>query len=429
MDAQSLLLFGGETSSGGGGGGVGIGPADIGPWTAQGLHLHSAGRRTKYRGITGFSLVHEVKHGNIEKARRYCRWGRSLGFNILRAFCTWNNLGLKADREAVRATLVLLKEEGLSCHLVALCDQVEGSSVRMPVQEQRDWILYCIQVAADIGNAIVEEFNESMKNDDDDVCGDTPKSAYDGVRVLGTRSWWGENQSYLVIGSLLHWTTGHTDRGPQHARSCIQALDVQRRGYEADGENVPPTGIPHLFGENARVVMDGHTPRQDADFAAGALLFGAGNCCHGDWKGSREPGSDLQNCEIPTGLPLVACEAIGDVHRAHLAGLWPMETPDGHYVRGGVDQWNNDSLADSVGTPPILHRDRYFGGSDELEAYEEPEGCARSFFMELDGRYYGLAIDPGPEWTLKIRDGFRLVAQGGYDDGVHGPNLLVLEHA
>lgn len=414
---DTLILTGGKRSAGGGGGG-GV----VVPLTQKRLHFYAGASIWKYRGATSFSIVDDMKHGRIEKVRTYLRWLRTLGINIVRGFASWRNLGLRPDLAAVRATLLLCKEEGFHVHLTCLCDQVDGSPVRVSKTEQLAFLRGCIALAAEIGNAIIEEFNEFEKNDDDRVCGALTPSDYGDA--LGTRSWWGENRHFLNAGTLLRWTTGHTNRDREHARTMVQALDVQRRGYsfkEGGIEvQVPPTGLPHVHGEPDRILASGHTKRQAADFQAGSLLFGAGACMHGDWKGSREPGSDLQNCEIPTGEALKCCEAIGAVHRAHAAGLWPPNTPDGNYIRGGVNGRNEDNKPDC----PILHRDRYFGGSNERPAYDEDEGAARSFFMELGGKYYGLAVDPGPQWTLKVRSGFRLVAQGGYEG-----NMLVLEAA
>ncbi|HVJ72017.1 MAG TPA: hypothetical protein VM531_11030 [Sphingomicrobium sp.] len=415
MDTKQYVMHIAEGSTGGGG-------EPLVRLSQRGVHfVRPDGTIFKQRSATGFSAVHEVKEGREEKLRTYIRWLLSLGFNTIRVFCIWQNLNLRADRDAVRRTLEICKEEGIYVHLVCLCDQVDGSPVRMSRQEQLDWILFCIELAEQFGNVFIEEFNEFEKNDDDGVCGVTQPSAY-GVN-LGTRSWWGEDKHWNNAGSLLKWTTGHTSRGKEHARSCIQAFDVQRRGYGYPGGNAPATGLPHVHGEPARMLMDGHTIQQDADFQAGSLLFGAGACAHGDWKGSRESGSDLQNCEIPTGAVLQCAEAIGAVHKAH-PGIWPMNTPDGNYVRGGVDNWNNDNKPDC----PILHRDRYFGGPPEGQqgapAGEYPDGCARSFFMEVGGKWHGIAIDPGPDWKLKPRDGWRLVAQAGYNG-----NMLVLERS
>lgn len=407
-DVPRAKVYG--SSGGGGGGGVSVEPLHV-----DGLHFKRPdGTIWKYRCATGFSLIDDVKHGRIDKARTYLRWLRSLGINTVRVFCTWGNLSLRVDRDATRAALLLLKDEGFYCHLVGLCDQVSGSSVRLPKSEQVDWLRFCIALGREIGNVIFETFNEARKNDDDEVCGLLPSSDYAGVP--STRSWWDENESYTQVGALIDFTTGHTDRGKEWARTFIQTLDVSQRGYGLpNGDQVPATRKPHILGEPRRIA-EGSTPRQQADYHAGALLMGPGSCLHGGFR-TIDPRheSDLQNCMVPSGASADCCDAVGAVHRAN---VWPLNTPDGDYVRGGVDNHNNDNKSDC----PILHRDRYFGGSPQKPAYEEPEGAARSFFIDMGGKYYGLAVDPGPNWTLKVRSGFRLVAQGGYDG-----NMLVLE--
>ena len=404
-------------------------PADAVPATPlhqEGQHLKKQdGTIWKYKGLTAFSALDDWLKGNKAKLESYASWARPLGVNIWRVFSIWNNLKLKPQDDRyyteLEAFLVWLRGQGFHSHLVALCDQVGGSGVRLPKDQQIAHLQRVIEISRRTGNVLIEEFNEFEKNDDDGVCGMLSPSAYQGVPA--TRSWWGENQHWRHAGALLSWTTGHTDRGREWTRQFIQSLDVAQRGYGLpDGTPVPATRLPHVLGEPRRVA-EGSTPRQHADYHAGGLLMGAGGCLHGGFKtidGRHE--SDLQFCVVPSGVSLACAEAVGQVFRSK---LWPPNTPDGNYVRGGVNDFNDDNKGDC----PIIHRDRYFGGSPQVASGEFDDGAARSFFMELGGTYYGLAVDPGPKWKLQVRNGFKLVAQGGYDDGVHGPNLLVLQRA
>lgn len=413
---MDLLFNGGSAQSGGGGGGGGT----VEPLHVEGLHFKRPdGSIEKYRCVTAFSALDDWIKQRRDKLDAYAGWSLSLGLNCWRVFGVWNNIGLKPDAQYYQhliAFLEWLEARGLYCHFVALCDQVSGSAVRMSKQQQIDHLHRCITLCRDSGNVIFENVNEFEKNDDDGVCGLLPSLEYHGLP--STRSWWNENESYLTAGPLIDFTTGHTDRGREWTRTFIQTLDVSQRGYGLpDGSDVPATRKPHILGEPRRVA-EGTTPRQQADYHAGALLFGPGSCLHGGFQtidGGHQ--SDLQFCVVPSGDPRACCEAVGEVHHA---SIWPLNTPDGNYVRGGVNDQNHDNKQDC----PILHRDRYFGGSSSTPAYEEPEGAARSFFIELGGRWYGLAVDPGPAWTLKVRPGFRLINQGGYDG-----NMLVLERS
>jgi hypothetical protein len=396
---------------GGGGGG------SVLPLRVEGLHFRDDSGIWKYKGLTAFSAFDDWLKGRQDKLAHYAEWTRAIAANTWRVFFVWNNLGLKPTNHAYYNEalhfLEWLKGQGLYCHLVALCDQVDGSAVRLSKEDQIAHLRRMIEIARATGNALTEEFNEFEKNDDDGVCGLIHPTIYS--HVLGTRSWWGENQHWNHAGALLSWTTGHTDRGQQWARACIQAFDVQQRGYGLpDDSEVPRTNIPHVLGEPRRIA-EGTTPRQHADYHAGARLMGAGACLHGGFA-SLDPRheSDLQNCEIPSGLSLECAEAVGAVNRAT---LWPGDTVEFRHGRGAVNDWNEDSNPDC----PIIHRDRYFGGSPSLPAYEEPTGQARTFYRERDGIYYGLAIDPGPEWHLTVRDGFELLEQGGFQG-----NMLTL---
>lgn len=393
------------------------GGGSVEPLRVDGLHFKRLdGSIWKYRAVTAFSALDDFIKGDTGKLETYAAWSTSLGLNCWRVFGVWNNIGLKPQGNFYYRNLGdffnWLMDRGLYCHFTMLCDQVDGSAVRLPKNQQLAHLEMCIGEARQAGNVITEEFNEFEKNDDDAVCGVLQSSDYG--HVLGTRSWWGENQHYNHAGSLLNWTTGHTDRGQEWARTFIQSLDVAERGYGLpDGTAVPATRRPHVLGEPRRIA-EGSTPRQHADYVAGGLLFGAGSCLHGGFH-TIDPRheSDLQFCRVPEGQARECCEAVGAVYQSN---LFP---PDCHgYIRGAVNDRNEDVDQGS----PILHRDRYFGGSPVMGAYEEPTGAARTYFREHGGKLYGLAVDPGPQWRLEVRAGWRLVAQGGYDG-----NMLVME--
>lgn len=419
-------------TSGGGGGGGSTSP--VVPLSRRGLHLvRPDGSICKYEMETAFSAFDDWMHGRFQKLHIFAEHTRSINRKGWRVFGgAWANVGLKPQGARTYTEMNLFfkamrDDEHLYIHWVGLCDQVAGSPVHISRDEQISFLRESARICEEAGNVLFENFNEAEKNDDDDVCRVLTPSDYG--RMPATRTWWGEDRHWNSEGSLLQWTTGHTDRGTEWTRQFLQALDVSRRGYRYTrdgGGDAPPTGVGHVLGEPRRIA-EGTTPRQHADYQAGSKLYGIGGCLHGGFK-SINPAheSDLQNCIPPDGLALECCQAVRDVDAST---LWPANTPDGNHVRGGVDNWNNDNKSDC----PIIHRDRYFGGPPEGEdgapAGEYPDGAVRSFFMELGGKWYGLAVDPGPDWRLKVRSGWKLVAQGGFDDGVHGGNMLVLERA
>jgi hypothetical protein len=355
----------------------------------------------KYRGVTGFRAPELFAKGDIGILQDYEGWVVSLGANCIREFLMWNNTGYGPKSQANYYDLLERhwserKQDGLYTHAVLFCDQVNGSRVLLSPGEQDAHVHRCVDIARRVGSVILEVVNEDFKNGE--ISARFPKDWFSGV--LTTRSTWQDDQDPQAPGLYLDWVIKHTDRGNEFAKNGKVLHEAERQGL---GE-YPAANRPAASTEPRRIA-EGTNPRQHADDTAVCELFGLGRCLHGGFQsldGSHE--SDLQNCRVPTGLSLDCCHAVSEVWRDQLFD--PRCATSGRYVRG---------QADGQGDCPIEHRDK----SDDPQ-----HGAIRSYFMfmERDTVAYGLAVDPGPQWTLVPRNGWRVIQQGGYQG-----NLIRLE--
>lgn len=400
---MDLLFNGGSGQSGGGGGGGGVSPL-----TVQGLNFIQGGAIWKYHAITAFRAPELYAKGEIGWIEEYFDWARNMGVNTARVFCLWNNtryspITVTDYYGKFHKFLEWMQSSGLYVHVVIFCDQVPTSSVLLSEAQQNDHIALIINASEDVGNVLAECSNEDFKNGQ--VSARFPPSTFRDVP--STRSTWytHSDEDPETPGTWLDWVTVHPGGDPEWAYEGPKILvEAQKLGL---GE-YPPARRPSVIGEPRRIA-EGTTPRQWADHAFHADNFGAGSLIHGGFKSLPQAGhheSDLQNCKVPTGLALECCEAVRDVWLSGLIN--PQAAELGRYLRGQQD---------GGGECPIVHKDIEDG----------PDGCGRSYFMEVGGRMYGGAIDPGPQNTgAKARDGWRIVKQGGYTKDGRGGNILEL---
>ena len=82
----------------------------------------------RWRGVTGFRLVHHVATGDEAAARRYLAWARETGFNVIRVLSTAAllfDLEPAAGRAALPKALALAREFGLYVEVAAAIDTAE----------------------------------------------------------------------------------------------------------------------------------------------------------------------------------------------------------------------------------------------------------------------------------------------------------------
>lgn len=404
MLAGRFIQFAGdETSSGGGGGGGTVVPLKV-----VGLNVKQGSDIWKYHGITAFRAPELYAQGKTAWLDDYFGWAKTLGVNSARVFCLWNNTRYSPITITDYYTKFLrflewMKSHGLYVHVVAFCDQVPTSSVLLSEAQQNDHIRIIVDACRTAGNVLLEVSNEDFKNGH--VSARFPPETFAGV--LSTRSTWytHSDEDPETPGTWLDWVTVHPGGDPEWAYEGPKILYEAQKGGLG---NYPPARRPSLIGEPRRIA-EGTTPRQWADHAFHADNFGAGSLIHGGFHSlpqATHHESDLQNCKIPTGLALECCEAVRDVW---LSGLINLEAAEkGRYLRGQQD---------GGGECPIVHKDIDDG----------PDGCGRSYFMEVDGVMYGGAIDPGPQnYGAVAREGWRIEKQGGYTKDGRGGNVLEL---
>jgi hypothetical protein len=383
------------------------------PLVAKGVQLlRPDGSIFKYRGITAFRSPELYAAGEYGWLEDYYGWAAELGANTLRVFCMWNNTKYwphsRADYyDQLWDCCEHAKKGGFYVHLVCFCDQVEKSDVLLTREDQDLHIEQCLGIASATDNIFIEIENETFKNGGNAHASRFPSALF--TDVLAMRSTWqdGEDPS---LGGWLSLATKHLDR----------TFDWPRKGktlHEAQCEGLgeyPPARIPSLSGEPERI-GGGTTPRQHADNAAVCELMGVGGLLHGGYS-SFDPShdSDLQNCRVPgPGVPLDCARAVGDVWKSD---VWDPRVGSTEHLTRGTE--NND------GPCPTVHWDRYNNASPNNHPND---GLCRTYYKLLEGKYYGLGVDPAPQWPgYQTREGWRIVAQGGYA-GVHGGNMLRLE--
>ncbi|MCC7009450.1 MAG: hypothetical protein IT184_11590 [Acidobacteria bacterium] len=293
----------------------------------------------KYRGVTAFTALHDVVGGRWDKLDRYASWTLGLGANAWRVFAMWGNLNFSPRRtpgydETLASLVEWLNRRGLVLHLVALCDQIDGSAVRLSRDEQ-DAHVRRVAAALRGKGALGELVNEDWKNGR--LAERFPAGWLTGAPW--TRSAAAQNEPPSAPGRYLQFTTHHTARDGEWPRHAMQLIDVARLGFPGHAATL----LPAIAGEPIR--MDEATPEDYADYVALAELAAAGACLHGGFS-SFDPATttDLQNCVAPP--PGSAGDRVARaVAEVWAAGIDPDLASTGRFVSGGS--------ADC----PVLHRE------------------------------------------------------------------------
>jgi hypothetical protein len=359
---------------GGTGGSTPAGP--LGRLTTSGVNFLDAGKPWKYRAVTAFTLFETIVRDRLFDAP-FVRWARSLGANTVRVFGMWSVTGFDPRLFSSLAMLdtlcASLLDEDMRLHFVAFTDQITGSSVLMPSDEQNTWLQQVNEVLRRYPNTFCEPNNEDWKNGG--IAGRFPAEWFNGV--MSTRSSWEDGNTPLEAGSVLDFTTEHTPRGDGWERKSKNLLETSRLGIGEKGQPgyFPPSNKPAIAGEPNR--LEDSTPRQYADYVAVAELFASGACLH---------GLGLERCQIP---------ADDRVARA-VAAVWADPPPadlaaSGTYVRGQKD---------GGGPCPIAH-------SDDL--------ALRTFAMIAGNRATAVVVSPRTGWSLQPVNGWRVTRVYGYD--------------
>jgi len=368
----------------------------------------------KYRAVTAFRAPELYSLGEHTWLDDYYDWCLGLGANTIRVFCMWWNTGYRPGAphyyDDLGNFLEHAKARGLYVHLVAFCDQVEGSTVLLTRTQQDDHMAQVLEIAYLHENVFLEIENESWKNGKTAYADRFPSSIFSGQ--LAMRSSWPEESPPAdpSLGGWLSLSTKHLDRGTEWVRKGKTLHEIQTEGLGT----YPPARIPAISGEPERI-GENTTPRQHADNAAVTELMGCGGCLHGGFS-SFDPShdNDLQNCRATGSANAMACaEAVSAVWKAT---VWdPRVGSTEHLDRGRED---------NTGPCPTVHWDRY----NEASPYNHPEdGLCRSYYKLLDGQYYGLGADPAPKWPGYVtREGWQIVERGGWDGDGHGGNMLKL---
>ena len=367
----------------------------ITPLTRSGLKfVNAAGTDTRVHGITGFSIVDDLRRGERQRVVDYLAWARTYGVNCIRFFLMWQNLELSPKSPgywtAVREAFELCISMGLYPWPVRYCDQIPGSRILLSNGERAAYEQHLAQLYADFPWILDEYMNEPWKNGD--FAGQLARIG----ALVATRGSANDTQKPDAPGALLDWTTHHTPRGSEQTRKFKEMADVAILGFPG----WDPSGRPPLAGEPPRINQDDWTdPQRCADYYAGCDLFGAGGVIHGGYgpDGSNAP---LQSCIIPTDANTLACmDAIADVWRA--GNDVPVGTfSQGKYLRGN---------ADNTGPLAINHWDRY------TEQGENPAGALRTFAMQVGPRQIIVPVDRGPKWqdSFGMRNDYRLIEVRG----------------
>ncbi len=367
---------------------------EVGKIDIHGVNFTRDGKPWKYRAITAFRAPDLFMSNRLAELEAYLVWAAMLGVNTIRVFATWENtkFGPKFVQnyyERMKLFLQYAASWGFYVHLVGLCDMKPGNQVYLSFEEQWHHLDKLAQMSREVGNVFFEVSNEDTDPDSGGTAKLFPADLFSGV--LSTRSTWAGDENPQAAGTYLDWVTVHLPRSDDFAAKGKVLYESQRQGLG----QYPASGRPSISGEPRRIA-EGTSAAQHADNALVCELMGSGGLIHGGFS-SLDPGhqSDLQNCRIPSGLALECCVAVSETWDAAGELIHPEAASRGRYTRGGFSDC------------PIEHDDNL---------------ALRSYFMEVDGRMYGGAIDRKPGWVLKPVNGWRVVEQGGY----HG-NIIVLE--
>ena len=376
----------------------------------------------KARGFTAFNAPNLWGKGDRAKVIDYFGQWREKGGNIGRVFARWNNTGYQPDYDQIEDMSLTLGAMGMYIEMVGSCDQVPGSNVWIPLPQLHDSIRRLTDVGRRVGNWLFHCSNEDFQNGR--VSAGIDPAWLNGIP--STRSTWylASDEDPQTPGPWMDYVAIHPGGGEEFSwegpKVCMEAQSGGLGAY-------PPARRPTIITEPIRIA-EGTTPRQWADHAYHAEGFGAGSIVHGGFSSfppASHHQSDLQNCTMPgPGLALDCINAVSDVWKSGL--IDPSESAIGRYKRAAVrpeppyEQNDNEC--------PIKHWDKYIDDSDHGNHYIDERGAGRTYFREMpNGQMRGGAIDPGTQWKLETRLGYRVVEQGGYARDGRGGNILVLE--
>lgn len=360
----------------------------------------------KSRFVTGFNLFKHYAEGEQGLLEQFYGDVREINGNGVRAFSMWwnTNYGPHSVRdyyEKYEAALEHAFKSGVYVHPVMFCDQVSGSSVRLNAPQQWE---HANQLRAiyrrHAGFVIPEISNEDWKNGE--VAKQFTSDMFDGLMAM--RSSWPETDPPTdprYCGPVLKVATKHPDRTFDWPRKGKVLYEMQ---YEGLGQ-FPAFKVVSIAGEPERIGIGqsgNTTPRQHADNAAVCEMMGGGMCLHGGYASfDSDHDSDLQNCRMVGSTNAMACiQAVSDVWHSDIFDIECATTEA--LVRGTE---NND------GECPVVHWDRYNFDSPNNHPND---GATRTYFKKRGNQYFGLSVDPAPQWTgYQTRDA-RIEAQGGY---------------
>ena len=167
----------------------------------------ASGEPFRWRGVTGFRLVHQVARDEEASARRYLSWARDAGFNLIRVVSTATflfDLSPEDGRAALPRALVLAREFGLYVEVIAVNDSAD---------RDYDWRLHSRLVAetcAAVDHCIFEFANEpghglqDVRLHDMDSVDRFASAAVDGLDVVWTAGpSWGDDMADSPSGAFV----------------------------------------------------------------------------------------------------------------------------------------------------------------------------------------------------------------------------------
>ena len=168
----------------------------------------------RWRGVTGFRLVHQVVTGEDAASRGYLAWARDTGFNVIRVLSTASvlfDLSPEDGRAALPRALSLAREYGLYVEVVAVNDSAERA------YDWRGHARAVAEVCAAVAHCVFEFANEPGHGVQDVLLHDMAAAdrfaaeATAGLDLLWTAGpSWGSDVAPTPAGAFV---VRHLDRG------------------------------------------------------------------------------------------------------------------------------------------------------------------------------------------------------------------------
>jgi len=263
--AAALCLFGTPAA------GATQEPDECGRLQVRGrLIVCETGAPFRWRGVTGFRLVHQLATGDEAGARRYLEWARMTGFNLVRVLSTAGvlfDLPPDAGLAALPAALDLARAHGLYVEVVAVVD----SAVR-----RYDWTAHARAVAgrcAAAVNCVFEFANEPGHGTQHERLHDMivvdreASQAVDGLSILWTAGpSWERDDAAEPSGAFVVRHLARDD-GPWENVSGLHRLAALSERLGKPVVSNEPIGFDEVHGDV--------TGRQRTDACDVATAFGA----------------------------------------------------------------------------------------------------------------------------------------------------------